>query len=317
MKLKILGLLFFFLASPMAVVEAKRFRVVVVSARIIPVKANGNCWDLCSRRTARKLKIMAKQLESVGSFEPHAVSAAFAAATRGQHVYMKGARMPDPYAVVRFSNGQKIQTHVAKNTILPKWGTSEQVSLQPKDTISVQVWDKDLRLHDKMGEFSARKIPIKYLTQGGTWRVRFQQVYELTLMFVPLKPRAIRKFQPGHYRVIVHGADISPKKSKGRYWDAFRGNPDPYVVLWIGNRKVKTPVVRNTLTPRWNYTFKMFLNGTERFLYHVYDQDFRKDDRIGSCTYQQVSHLVLRYSKHYRRQCQLIKEIRISFERVQ
>ncbi len=316
MKLKILGLFFFFFSSPMALAEARRFRVVVVNARLIPVKTSGNCWDLCSRRTARKLKSMAKQLESVGSFEAHAVSAAFAAATRGQSTYTKGTRMPDPFVKVLFSNGQKILTHAVKNTMTPEWGTSEEISLQPKDTISIQVWDKDLRMHDKIGELRTRQIPLKYLTKGGTWRIRFQQVYELTLMFVSLKPRAIRKFQPGHYRVIVHGADIAPKNSGNRYWDAFRGYPDPYVVLWIGKRKITTPVVRNSLRPRWNYAFKIFLSGTERFLYHVYDQDFRRDDRIGSCTYQQVSHLVLRYSKHYRRRCQRIREIRISFERI-
>lgn len=314
MKLKILVLLFVCFATPYSQADAKLFRVVVSGARLLPVKTSGNCWDICQSKTARKLVKLAKQLRSVNSFAAKGVTSKFAAVTRKGGSLLKGARMPDPFVRVRFAKGQTLKTHAVKNTISPMWGTSEQVSLKPYDKISIQIWDKDLRSHDLIGEMPARRIPARYFKRGGTWRVRFHQVYELTMLFIPLKSPSISKFQPGTYRITLHGADIMPQKLSKQYWDPFRGKPDPYMALQIGNRKIKTPALRNTLAPRWNYSFKMFLNGGERFFYSVYDKDLSKDDLIGNCTYQQVSHLLLRYSKYYRRQCQRVSEVRISFE---
>lgn len=304
-------------AMPVSQASAKNYRVVVVGARLLPVKASGNCWDLCSRKTSRKLKAVADQMAKVVSFQPAAVNAAFAAATRGMTVYMKGARMPDPYVKVQISTGHAFRTQVIKDTITPKWNSSELTSLSPTSKISLEVWDKDISRDDLIGRLKPRFVPSTYLKNGGTWRLRFGQVYELTLMVVPVKQKVVKTFKPGVYRVLIHGANIDKKKANGSGWDPFGGRPDPYVVLVIGRHRIVTPVAKNTLSPQWSFFKQLFLTGTERLIYYVYDKDtLNKDDLIGSCAYQQVSHVVLRYQSHYRHRCQSIREIRISFERV-
>lgn len=298
--------------------NTQNFRVVLLDARILPVKANGNCWDVCSRRVARELKGIADRLGQVQSFEPDAVKAAFAAATRQPNAYLQGSRMPDPYAVVTFRHRQELRSQPVNDTLFPQWGASEQVVLSDSETVTLSVWDKDsLKSDDLIGQIGPIAIPQKYLKQGGIWRLRFQQVFELRILFVPLPTKAVNKFQPGLYRILVHGAVIAPRKPDGRNWDAFRGLPDPYAILTVGKHKFQTPVIPNTLTPQWAFFTQVYLVGTERFMYAVYDKDINRDDLIGSCTYQQISHLILRYQKHYRHQCQSVQSIRISFERIQ
>ena len=295
----------------------RSYRIVVSTARLLPVKPNGNCWDLCSRSTARKLNKMAKRLQHVGSFKPDAVKAAYATATRGLGTFIKGGKMPDPYIKISFSNGQVIKSRTIRNTINPSWGVSEQAYLKATDRIAIEVWDDDQFKDDLIGKRAETMIPAKYLKKGGTWRLRFGQVYELSIMFVPLKPKVEQTFKPGLYRVLIHGAVLAKKKSNGRNWDAFGGSPDPYVILIVGRHRIKTPMVRNSLRPQWSFFRDVYLTGTERFIYSVFDKDtLNKDDLMGTCAYQQVSQLVLRYQKHYRHRCQNIKEIRISFERL-
>ncbi len=296
----------------------RSYRIVVSGAMLLPVKANGNCWDICSRGTARKLRKMAKRLQHVGSFKPDAVKAAYAAATRGLSSFIRGGKMPDPYVKLTFSNGQVIQSRTVSNTMNPVWGTSEQVSLTATDRVAIEVWDKDKFRDDLIGKRAESVVPARFLKKGGTWRLRFGQVYELSVMIVPLKPKRMVKFKPGFYRVLIHGAVLASKKSNGRNWDAFGGLPDPYVVLVVGRHKITTPTLRNKTRPQWSFFREIYLNGTERFIYSVYDKDsFNKDDLIGTCAYQQVSQLVLQYNKHYRHRCQNIEEIRISFELIQ
>lgn len=314
-----MGILILLAILPGSFVWAKpqNYRVVLLDARILPVNEQGNCWDLCSRRVARELKSIADRLAQNKTFTPKAVRAAFAAATREPNVYLKGSRMPDPYAVVHFRHQQMLRSQPISDTLFPRWGASEQVMLGDVEHVTISVWDKDLlKKDDLIGQVGPIRIPSIYLKQGGIWRLRFQQVFEFRMLFVPLPASAKEKFQPGLYRILVHGATIAPKKPDGRNWDAFRGLPDPYAVLIIGKHRFQTPVVPNTLSPQWSFFTQVYLQGTERFIYQVYDKDINRDDLIGSCTYQQISHLIQRYQKHYRHQCQSILSIHLSFERV-
>ena len=96
------------------------------------------------------------------------------------------------------------------------------------------------------------------------------------------------------YLITVIDARLASKKANGKNWDLsfFKSKlPDAYVMLSIGNYKLRTPVVRNTLLPRWNISRKYSLKSTDRVTIALYDRDrLSKHDLIGktSMTFAQL-----------------------------
>lgn len=37
------------------------------------------------------------------------------------------------------------------------------------------------------------------------------------------------------------------------------GKADPYVVLHLGTKMFKTPIIKKTLSPKWNHEFKIIV----------------------------------------------------------
>merc|ERR1712106_902776 len=62
------------------------------------------------------------------------------------------------------------------------------------------------------------------------------------------------------------------------------GKADPYVKMTLGNQKAKSATVKNNHNPEWNFkaTFVVDQNTTERISIAVFDDDFGKDDSLGS-----------------------------------
>jgi hypothetical protein len=57
---------------------------------------------------------------------------------------------------------------------------------------------------------------------------------------------------PYLWSVTVRSAQIPPRKPSGLAWDNDKTPPDPYVILYVDNRKVwQSPVIEDTLNPKW------------------------------------------------------------------
>merc|ERR1712106_341803 len=62
------------------------------------------------------------------------------------------------------------------------------------------------------------------------------------------------------------------------------GKADPYVKMTLGNQEAKSATVKNNYNPEWNFkaTFDVNQNTTEYINISVFDDDFGKDDSLGS-----------------------------------
>merc|ERR1739838_1275680 len=86
-----------------------------------------------------------------------------------------------------------------------------------------------------------------------------------------------KKLEAGQIHITVLKArDI---EKKGHF-----GKADPYVKMTLGNQKAKSATVKNNHNPEWNFeaTFKIDENTSEGVNIAVFDDDFGKDDSLGS-----------------------------------
>lgn len=286
------------------------YRVVVVGAKIFPTKENKACWDPCMPRARTALSSLSQKL---ASFSPQY---SWTTVMQDQDKQLQGSKLPDPYAVLRFSNGKQIKTHVIQDNLQPHWGTTDLVSLSQQDTLSIAVYDKDLNRDDLIGQYPATRLPKDILAQGGTLNLRFQHVFEMQILFIRLKTNVLRRFIPGRYRITIKNAQLSPRKMDGRSWDIFGGAPDPFAVIQLGHHQIKTPHRPNTIHPEWNYSKELYLYGNERFTFSVYDRDLVQHDLVGSCFFNQLQFAPMLNRSLFRWKCKQIEQITIEFQRL-
>merc|ERR1711970_1451222 len=62
------------------------------------------------------------------------------------------------------------------------------------------------------------------------------------------------------------------------------GKADPYIKMTLGKQKAKSLTVKNNHNPEWNLkaTFDVDHNTTEKVSIAIFDEDFGKDDSLGS-----------------------------------
>merc|ERR1711915_672104 len=91
---------------------------------------------------------------------------------------------------------------------------------------------------------------------------------------VELKP-----LEAGHISITVHKARDIEKKG-------MIGKADPYVVLLYGDQKAKSKTIKNNHNPQWEYTAKFHIKpeNADSISISVFDEDFGKDDTLGSAT---------------------------------
>jgi hypothetical protein len=98
--------------------RAATFQVIVVSAKVLPTKANRNCWDLCTPWQRRELFGLSRGLRVHKGKNAWAATMTSAQAA----LQLQGSTMPDPYVTLRFQNGQVLRSRVLHNTVNPQWG---------------------------------------------------------------------------------------------------------------------------------------------------------------------------------------------------
>jgi len=62
------------------------------------------------------------------------------------------------------------------------------------------------------------------------------------------------------------------------------GKSDPYVIVKFQDQEFRSPTVKNSLSPKWNFlsSFKVASSETDDIQIDVYDDDYGKDDSLGS-----------------------------------
>merc|ERR1711892_1618623 len=95
---------------------------------------------------------------------------------------------------------------------------------------------------------------------------------------VPVSPQQ-KPLETGQVVITVYKArDI---EKKGMF-----GKADPYVKMTLGKQKAKSATVKNNHNPEWNFvaSFDIDENTSEGVNIAVFDEDFGKDDSLGSKT---------------------------------
>merc|ERR1712130_594239 len=84
-------------------------------------------------------------------------------------------------------------------------------------------------------------------------------------------------FEPGVLVVKVHGASNLVNKD-------LVGKSDPYVKIKFRDKVMKTPIIKNTLEPKWNYSTDLLIDSLneKQINFEVFDEDFGKDSFVGS-----------------------------------
>merc|ERR1712106_1091033 len=87
----------------------------------------------------------------------------------------------------------------------------------------------------------------------------------------------LKPLEAGQVVITVYKAKDIEKKGK-------LGKADPYVKVTLGKQKAKSATVKNNHNPDWNFksTFDVDQNTTEGIKISVFDDDFGKDDSLGS-----------------------------------
>merc|ERR1719494_817234 len=91
-------------------------------------------------------------------------------------------------------------------------------------------------------------------------------------------------------------AVVSLVKARGLAKADLIGKSDPYAVLVYGKQQLKTPVVKNTLEPQWDFTAEFDIpdDGDETIFLEVFDSDkIGKDKSLGSLNLPLVNVLAM------------------------
>merc|ERR1712142_1191389 len=89
----------------------------------------------------------------------------------------------------------------------------------------------------------------------------------------------LKPLEAGDISITVHKARDIEKKG-------MMGKADPYVVLLYGDQQEKSKTIKNNHNPEWEYTAKFQIKpeNTDSISISVFDEDFGKDDTLGSAT---------------------------------
>ncbi len=299
--------IFFFIISTCSLphASAKKFRVTVIGGKVYPFKSSGDCWDPCfnSKKKQKQFSTLEKLFSYLSikdivlimtsnsseellkrilksSFFGHL---ALDYTLKALRKTFRGLSMPDPYLRINFDNGEVIKTHYAKNTIVPIWNVVKVVSISPNTPLQIYLWDKDLKNDDPIKYWIFRRIPPHLFEYGGIWTISQKPFTQIQLRLTPIDEIRGCSLPPRKYTVSILSASIEYKKKNGKYWDIIHGKPDPYVILKLGNKVIRTNVDRNTYSPSWNSKFRIFLTGRETMDIKIFDKDISRDDLIGSC----------------------------------
>merc|ERR1711915_35894 len=157
-----------------------------------------------------------------------------------------------------------------KATTVEKTNT-EIVSHEKRIDIASEVGVDDKKANDKGAKGLKDKLSKE--KEGVEGDKKGDKVLEDKIT-VELKP-----LEAGDISINVHKARDIEKKG-------MMGKADPYVVILYGDQKVKSKTIKNNHNPEWEYTanFHIKPENADSISISVFDEDFGKDDTLGSTT---------------------------------
>ncbi len=257
-----------------------RFKVSVRTAYVLPLAADGRCFDECHK------DIKALYVENLPSLAGEQFgSAAKALATT---VGAKGGleSLPDIYVHVDCGSGQEFTTHKtsAQNQLTARWrGAEEILNLDVNDQCAISVWDADDDNQDEL--IGATVVNLISMAQGGeviitSENAEFGQVYMVEIYLEQLDGAPVTGGQTGStggsvaggttgsgstggsvaggttgsggYQVEIVKVNLKEKKKDGQPWDTkvpFVGSasdviPDPFVSAFVNGYKSAQPFMK-------------------------------------------------------------------------
>merc|ERR1712025_150288 len=154
-----------------------------------------------------------------------------------------------------------------KKHIEPK--ISETIEVQDSKVVKQVIEESETTKENKTGIESKPKEANKELVQDPKKK---SIKNDTTLVSTPKKI-----LEPGQVLITVFKARDIEKKGKF-------GKDDPYVKMTLGQQKAKSATVKNNHNPDWNFkaSFDINENTTNEVSIAVFDEDFGKDDTLGS-----------------------------------
>merc|ERR1712123_479524 len=144
-----------------------------------------------------------------------------------------------------------------------------------KETVEVKIQDSTIT--EKIVEESeTAKEPEAEITSES--KEKMQLIVEDSKLTGSIS-KSTKKLEVGQiYITIIKARDI---EKKGNF-----GKADPYVKMTLGKQKAKSATVKNNHNPEWNFvaSFDVDENTSEGVNIAVFDDDFGKDDSLGSKT---------------------------------
>merc|ERR1712130_467213 len=214
----------------------------------------------------------------------------------------------DPYVHITLGK-QKAKSKTVKNNHNPEWNfdATFEVDQNTPEAMRVDVFDEDLGKDDILGHkvLDISTVLEKIVVQDTTVVKQVVEEPEAAKSIKPEREEETKEgkqksskatkikesqesgtapvstpkniLEPGQVVLTVYKARDIEKKGKF-------GKADPYVKMTLGEQKAKSATVKNNHNPEWNFkaTFDIHENTANEVIIAVYDEDFGKDDTLGS-----------------------------------
>jgi hypothetical protein len=201
----------------------------------------------------------------------------------------------DPYTILRIVDApSSFKTSVIKNSLTPVWNEQFKFSVYNPgiQVLSLLVRDEDLAADEDMATLDLQLAslplgavvdqwyelrPVKGVKVGG-------QIHLILHIGLPSSPPFVQWLfppptpPPYAFNLRIISADRMEKMD-------VIGKTDPYFIIKCGGQTLQTSVKNNTLTPRYDEDFQLFVNdpGGVTVKLQLRDKDVAFDDDIGSC----------------------------------
>merc|ERR1712106_320884 len=152
----------------------------------------------------------------------------------------------------------------------------KQIEPTVKDTVEVKVQDSTIT-KEIVEESETAKIPEKDFISETKEKTQVIVKDSIVTESVVTSPTPKKPFEAGQLLLTVFKAHNIEKK--GNF-----GKADPYVKITLDKQKAKSATVKNNHNPEWNFKAAFDINEstTENITIAVFDDDFGKDDSLGS-----------------------------------
>lgn len=194
----------------------------------------------------------------------------------------------DPYAVIRVG-AQKFKTKVVSNTVTPTWNEAFEAIIDEKSGqfMDIEVFDEDPgSKDDELGNVSLELEPVSKKGMIDSWlpledvkkgMVHIKLVWlhlcndilelDRTLRQMEAETEYSESLSSCLLMVCVDSAKSLSKSKKSL------SEPNPYVELTVGQRKVKTTVKQSATDPKWEENFRFLVHDPhfQEIYYVVYD----------------------------------------------